>query len=223
MPDALPFDRTRVIPFRPGSYQQVLRLQHRLVQQRADGQTPDVLLVGEHERVVTLGRGTRELPPDLPIPVQEVERGGEATWHGPGQLVVYPILRLKDLGLGVRQYLRGLEAALIQVLAVFGLEARREEGATGVWVGEQKIASLGVAVRRGVSYHGLALNVDPDLSDFQLIRPCGFAPDVMTSVAALVGAPPERAAVDQAVVQALVRELGLAPPIWEEPAPLTQG
>ena len=212
---ALSFDSTRVIPFLPGSYRRVLEFQHALVEQRSRGGGQDAVLLGQHERVVTLGRGTRELPADLPIPVETIERGGDVTWHGPGQLVGYPILHLKDLGLGVRDYLRGLEAALIRALQAFGLDAERRDGATGVWVGAYKLVSIGVAVRRHVSYHGFALNVDPDLSDFQRIQPCGFSPEVMNSMAGLLPQAPSMEEVTLRVLQALTGELKLCPPVWE--------
>jgi len=217
------FDRTRVLPFgtrAPAPYAAVHALQERLVEERGAGHSPDVILVGEHARVVTLGRGVKQPPRPLPIPVVAVERGGQATWHGPGQLVAYPIVSLADQRLGVRDYLRALEEATRRVLAEAGLESVRHEGRTGVWVGERKIASIGVAVRRRVTWHGLALNVAPDLADFGLIEPCGFAPSVMTSLAEqLGGRAPPIAQVRAALVLALVRELRLAPPVWE-PDPL---
>jgi len=214
------FAHTRAIPFSPatvGPYAAVHALQERLLAERIAGGR-DVLLFGEHERVVTLGRATPQPWPALPIPVVAIERGGQATWHGPGQLVVYPIVSLADLRLGVRDHLRALEAALIATLARFGIEATRKEGATGAWVGERKVASIGVAVRRHVTWHGLALNVAPDLADFALIEPCGFAPDVMTSMKALLpGAAPTVTAVADVLLVELVRALGLAPAIREAP------
>ncbi|MSR45584.1 MAG: lipoyl(octanoyl) transferase LipB [Planctomycetes bacterium] len=212
--------RTRVIRFAPftvGDYHAVHALQQRFLAERIEG-GDDLLLIGEHERVVTLGRATPKPWPLLPIPVVPIERGGQATWHGPKQLVAYPIVSLKDLGIGVRDYMRALEAAVIATLERFGIGAQRRDGATGVWVGEQKIASLGVAVRRSVSWHGLALNVAPDLSDFAWIQPCGFAPTVMTSMARLLGAAPPIEEVADALILELVRALRLAPPV-REPLP----
>ena len=212
--------RTRVIRFAPstvGDYQAVHALQQRLLAARIAG-GDDLLLIGEHERVVTLGRATPQPWPVLPIPVVPIERGGQATWHGPGQLVAYPIVSLKDLGIGVREYMRALETAVIAALLRFCLVAQRREGATGVWVGEQKIASMGVAVRRSVTWHGVALNVSPDLSDFALIQPCGFAPTVMTSMAKQLGTAPPMEAVVDALILELVRALDLAPPV-REPLP----
>ncbi len=213
------FERTRVLSFSPatvGSYAQVHALQQELLAERIAG-GPDTLLIGEHERVVTLGRATPQPPPALPIPVVAIERGGQATWHGPGQIVAYPIVSLADHELGVRDYLRALEAASIATLAAFGLAAQRREGATGAWVGARKVASIGVAVRRHVTWHGIALNVAPDLADFALISPCGFAPEVMTSMAQLLGSAPSIARVGDVFVLELVKALHLAPPIREPP------
>ncbi len=212
------FDATRVVPFAPGSYARVHALQQEIVAQRVDGSGGDALLVGEHERVVTLGRGTKEAVAGLPIPVVAIERGGQATWHGPGQLVAYPIVSLSKRRQSIRDYLRDLERAIVATVAAFGIQAEGRAEATGVWVGAQKLASIGVAVRRWVTWHGLALNVAPDLSDFARIRPCGFAPDVMTSMERLLGRAPPMDEVRQRLVVELVRVLGLAPPIWEPAA-----
>jgi lipoate-protein ligase B len=213
------FDHTRIVPFAPGSYARIHGLQRELVAQRIEGRCGDAILIGEHERVVTLGRGTKGPVGALPIPVVEIERGGQATWHGPGQLVAYPILSLVERRRSIRDHLHALEEAIVRAVAPFGIAAGRKEGATGVWVGGQKLASIGVAVRRFVTWHGLALNVAPDLADFRLIRPCGFEPDVMTSMAKLLGAAPPIDEVRQRLVVELVGVLGLAPPIWE---PLTR-
>lgn len=212
------FDHTRILPFEPGSYARVHELQQELVAQRVAGAIGDAILVGEHERVVTLGRGTKGPVGALPIPVVAIERGGQATWHGPGQLVAYPIVSLVERRRSIRDYLHALEEAIVRTVAPFGIAAQRKEGATGVWVGERKLASIGVAVRRFVTWHGLALNVAPDLSDFRLIRPCGFEPDVMTSMAELLGSAPPLDEVRQRLVMELVAVLELAPPIWEAPA-----
>jgi lipoate-protein ligase B len=222
---SLSFDHTRVVPFRavgPAPYAPLHALQQRLLEERIAERTPDVLLVGEHERVVTLGRATKGPSPALPIPVVAIERGGQATWHGPGQLVVYPIVSLVRSKLDVRGYLHALEEAIVRTIARFGVAGERRDGATGVWVGVRKVASIGVAIRRRVAWHGLALNVAPDLADFGLIDPCGFSSSVMTSMAQLLAqsraAPPAVADVAPVLVDALVRELRLAPAVWERPA-----
>lgn len=151
----------------------------------------DVLLLLEHEPTVTLGRGTRTA--SLPLAVEElrrrgqtvveVERGGDVTWHGPGQLVGYPVMDLTRHRQDLHWYLRELEAALIDGLAALGIGAGRNRGYTGVWTEGRKIASIGVHVRRWVTLHGFALNVTNDLSGFGLIVPCGIAGVEMTSVA----------------------------------------
>jgi lipoyl(octanoyl) transferase len=202
------FDHTRIVPFGPGSYAQVHALQQEHVAKRIAGQGGDVILVGQHERVVTLGRGTKELVGGLPIPVVEIERGGQATWHGPGQLVAYPIVSLVERKRSIRDYLHALEEAILRTVAAFGVAARRRDGATGVWVGERKVASIGISCRRWVTFHGLALNVETDLGYFARIHPCGFDHTVMTSVAALGGRPATVAAVKPLLVAELGRTLG---------------
>ncbi|MEK6851036.1 MAG: lipoyl(octanoyl) transferase LipB [Candidatus Thermoplasmatota archaeon] len=169
-------------------YRQAWDLQKRLVERRAAGEIPDVLLLCEHPHVVTLGRrGTRDDVLDPAIPVIEVERGGEATYHGPGQLVGYPIVKLADR-LDVRKYVRDLEEVLIRASRAFGVAAERDSRQSGVWVGGRKLGSIGVAVHRDVTYHGFAHNVNTDLSFFAKIRPCGFDASIMTSMARELGA-----------------------------------
>lgn len=144
----------------------------------------DTLLFVEHPEVYTHGRKAPTLPFDPKLSVVEIERGGEITYHNPGQLVAYPILALQAGERDLHLHLRRLEGTLIAVLGAFGIAAERRAGATGVWVigREKKIASIGVAVSGWVTYHGIALNVLNDLAGFQRIHPCGFAPDVMTSM-----------------------------------------
>jgi lipoyl(octanoyl) transferase len=177
-------------------YGEVLLLQRALVDRRlADRSQPDLLLLVEHEPVVTLGRGTRA--GSLPVPppalerrgldVFEVERGGDVTWHGPGQLVGYPILDLEQLRADVHWYLRRLEASLVTALEGLGIEAGVREGLTGVWTNGRKIASIGIHVRRWVTYHGFALNVTTDPAAFDAIVPCGIHGVEMTSVTRELG------------------------------------
>jgi lipoate-protein ligase B len=211
-------DATRIVPFAPGSYARVHALQQEFVARRVEGAGGDAILIGEHERVVTLGRGTKEPVEGLPIPVVEIERGGQATWHGPGQLVAYPIVSLAERRQSIRAYLRDLERAIVATVGSFGIAAEFRDGATGVWVGPRKLASIGVAVRRWVTWHGLALNVSPDLSEFGRIRPCGFEPDVMTSMERLLGRAPDLDLVKRRLVDDLVAVLGLVEPRWEPPA-----
>ncbi|MEW5990951.1 MAG: lipoyl(octanoyl) transferase LipB [Chloroflexota bacterium] len=193
------------------AYREAWALQKRLVAARAAGDIPDTLLVLEHDAVLTLGKNAEDghvlaTPKELRrrgIEVLRVERGGEVTYHGPGQLVAYPILRLGERGLLVRPLVRALEEAMIETCAAFGVSATRRDGHPGCWVMEEgrparKIGALGIRIERGVSYHGIALNVDPDLRDFELIDPCGMPGLVSTSIAEELGRtaePPSTEAV----------------------------
>ena len=186
-------------------YRSVWALQRELASARAAGTIGDRLLLVEHPAVLTLGRQADEThvrasPAELAargIELIRVERGGEVTYHGPGQLVAYPILALSRRGLLVRPLVRALEAAMIETCAASGVVAVRRDGHPGCWIdpggpAPRKIGALGIRVERGVSYHGIALNVDPDLDDFDLIDPCGMADVVSTSIAAESDQPGER-------------------------------
>jgi lipoyl(octanoyl) transferase len=169
-------------------YETALAMQEEIVARKiADSSAPDELLLLEHEPVYTIGRTPDQSSlrdaAHLPHPVVHINRGGQATYHGPGQLVGYPILDLRSRGQDLHRYLRGLEEVLIVALAGYDVLAARREGLTGVWVGEKKIASIGVGVRRWISMHGFALNVNGDLSPFGEITPCGLAGLEMTSLA----------------------------------------
>ena len=171
------------------TFEDALALQDALVAERiAPGAEvpPEVLLLLEHEPVYTIGRtpdkASLRNATQLPHPVVEINRGGQATYHGPGQLVGYPILRLSERGQDLHLYLRELEEVLIETLSEYGVASRRREGLTGVWVGERKIASIGVGVRRWISMHGFALNVCGDLTPFHHITPCGIAGVEMTNL-----------------------------------------
>ena len=174
------------------AYGEVLELQRTLCRQRIAGEIEeDILLLVQHEPVITLGRGTR--PQSLPlsrseleqrgIAVFEVERGGDVTFHGPGQLVGYPIINLRQHREDLHWYLRQLEGGLIGGLKMLGIEAEPNPGLTGVWTGGRKVASIGIHVKQWVTFHGFALNVHTDLSYFDLIVPCGIRDVSMTSVA----------------------------------------
>lgn len=170
-------------------YGRTWAIQRALAERRAADRIPDGLILVEHDPVVTLGRrGTDDDVLDDCLPVFRVERGGEATYHGPGQLVGYPILKLPDR-LEVRQLVTDLEEVLILACADFGIRAGHEGPERGVWVDGKKIASLGLAVQRNVTFHGFALNVTTDLSAFLRIRPCGHAGTIMTSMARVLGHP----------------------------------
>jgi len=169
------------------AYREVWELQKALVDRRAEDRIPDGLILVEHEPVATLGRrGKREDVLDPSLEVFEVERGGEATYHGPGQLVGYPIIKLPDR-LEVKRLVTDLEEVLLRSCADFGIEATREGPERGVWVGGKKIASIGLAVRRSVTYHGFAVNVSTDLNEFLKIRPCGHDGGIMTSMEKRLG------------------------------------
>jgi len=178
-------------------------MQLALVKQRQLGEIPDTLLFVEHPHVITAGRSAkRDNLLDLgDTPLYEIERGGDVTYHGPGQLVGYPIFLLREDERDLHVYLRNLEESLIQALAGFGLEATRKAGWTGVWnaAAERKLASIGVAVKRWVTLHGFALNVATDLGRFAAINPCGLDAAVMGSLVGELGRPVEMAAVKSAV------------------------
>lgn len=168
------------------SYAEGLALQEDLVEQRKEGLVDDTVLLLEHEPVYTIGR-TRDRsslrnPKSLPFPVVETNRGGQATFHGPGQLVGYLILDLNLYGRDLHFYLRELESLLIDFAAGFGITAQRREGLTGVWAEDRKLASIGVGVRKWISMHGFGLNITKDLSGYEAITPCGISDVVMTSL-----------------------------------------
>jgi lipoate-protein ligase B len=194
------------------TYELGLQLQERLLQERRE-QDSDVLLLLEHPPVITLGRGAKANHLRLPeatlaargIPVHRVGRGGDVTYHGPGQLVGYPIVDLTAQGRDLHCFLRLLEETLLTTLAAFGLRGRRQPGCTGVWIGDAKIASIGIGVRHWISWHGFALNVSTDLRAFDSIVPCGLAGVTMTSMEALLGAPIPLAAVEAVLIDAFAR------------------
>lgn len=186
----------------PVSYAEIWALQREVLRARQNGLIPDVLILLEHRPVVTLGRSAdrghvllpREALAARGIDLFDVERGGSVTYHGPGQLVGYPIVDLRAVGEDVGRFVRTLEATVIETLAAFEITAARRQGYPGVWVGEAKICALGVAIRRRVTMHGLALNVTTNLDSFNLINPCGLGRPV-TSMADVLGRPVDLAAV----------------------------
>jgi len=169
-------------------YSAALDLQSSILETRMRDEIGDTLLLLEHPSVFTLGRGADErflVNPPADIPVYRVSRGGQVTYHGPGQLIGYPILKLAGPERDVLRYLRNLERVMINALASFGISAAQRPGLTGVWVDTRKIASIGVGLRRWVTMHGFALNVTTDLSLFETIVPCGIEGCRTTSIAAL--------------------------------------
>ena len=192
-------------------YAPVWRAMQRFTDTR-DADTADELWLVEHDPVFTLGQAGK--PEHVlaagDIPVLHVDRGGQVTYHGPGQLVAYPLVDLRRLGLGVKELVCRIEGAVIDVLAAYGITGVRRDGAPGIYVDDAKIMALGLRVRRGCSFHGLDFNVAMDLEPFARINPCGFRGLAVTSVVES-GGPGDLSAVKPALVQALSRRLGLAP------------
>jgi lipoate-protein ligase B len=194
-------------------YREALDLQLSYLDRRAARGIRDTLLLLTHPHVYTLGRAGDEanlLVPEASlaaegIPVERVGRGGDITYHGPGQLVGYPIVLMERPD--VHKFVRSIEAALIDAVREFGVASRRIEGLTGVWAGERKIASIGVGIRKWVTYHGFALNVTTDLSRFRRIHLCGLKGREATSIAEETGSAPAMEAVRQAVAAACIRHL----------------
>ncbi len=184
--------------------------------------TPDELWVLEHERVFTLGQAGKWehvlMPGD--IPVVPVDRGGQVTYHGPGQIVAYPLLDLRRLGIGVRELVNRIEQAIIDTLDTWNIVAQRRDGAPGVYVGNAKVAALGLRIRRGCSFHGLAFNVAMDLEPFQRINPCGYQGLAVTQVLDL-GGPGSVLAVETVLIDELARQFGLLPEISDSPLRLS--
>jgi lipoyl(octanoyl) transferase len=198
------------------SYAEGLELQKKLVEQRKAGQIPDQLLLLEHPPVITLGVKTRNdrsnivAAPDIlaakGVEVFETGRGGDVTYHGPGQLVGYPIVDLKPDRCDVHRYVRDIEEVMILTAAAFGVRAGRLPGLTGAWVGNQKLAAIGVRIARWVTSHGFALNVNTALDHFDFIVPCGITDKGVTSLQLLLGRPVAMAEVET-VVEGTFREV----------------
>lgn len=198
-----------MIDLGPTGYREAHVRQLEMVGERQRGERRDALVLVEHPHVITVGRTRGALAHILgagEVEVVEVERGGDVTYHGPGQIVAYPILLLEEGERDLHRFLRNLEEGMIRTLARWDIAADRESGKTGVWIqGQRKIASIGIACRKWVTFHGLALNVTTDLSYFARIQPCGFDAAVMTSMARELGR--DIALAD--VKAALVDELGV--------------
>lgn len=195
------------------SYADAYRAQRARVDAVIAGTAGNALFLVEHSPVITQGRASH--PSNLRVPaeileargvaLEEADRGGDVTYHGPGQLVAYPVLALAQWRKSVNWYLRTLEETLIAVLADYGLRGEREAGLTGIWVDGAKVAAIGVGLRHWVTYHGIALNVDPDMKHFGLIVPCGLADKPVTSLAKLLGEAPSMDEVTQRFVAAFHR------------------
>lgn len=199
-------------------YGEVLDLQRELAAERIAGARPDTLLLVEHDPVITLGRSSKTahlLADDRLLATRgvdrfEVERGGDVTFHGPGQLVGYPIIDLKQHKQDLHWYLRQLEQVLMDTLATFGIDGSRVEKYTGVWVGDRKIASIGVHARSWVTWHGFALNVSTDLSYFDLIVPCGIPQVRMTSIEREIGSSVSIQTTAERVIDCFASRFALA-------------
>jgi lipoate-protein ligase B len=197
-------------------YRDAWALQRQRVARRAAGQVPDTLLLLSHPPVVTLGKGGSidhllGSAADLEcrgVEFVETDRGGDITFHGPGQIVGYAIVDLATRDRDLHRFLRDLEEVLIRALAAFGLAAGRTPDLTGVWAGDAKVAAIGIRVSRWITHHGFALNVDTDLSFFDLIVPCGIGDRRVTSMAELLGGPVERERVEDALERAFAEVFG---------------
>lgn len=200
------------------AYEPALRLQHDLVARRTADRVDDALLVCEHDPVYTAGRHadiTANVIDSSQIPVVRVDRGGDVTYHGPGQAVVYPIIRLSGAR-SVRTYVEALQHACIAVAAEYGVAAHITDGRPGVWVGNDKLAAIGVRIRRGATSHGLAFNVDPDLDHFAGIVPCGITDAGVCSLASL-GVTTTVDRVGRQLVSALSAALARPVTAWTTP------
>jgi lipoate-protein ligase B len=199
-------------------YAEAVAFQGRCVERlRRSAADEAALILLEHPPVITIGRSAKEghilAPPDVlaaeGVAVYASTRGGDVTYHGPGQIVGYPILPLRHHGKDLHRYLRALEGVLIATLDAFGLPAGRREGLTGVWTARGKIASIGVAVRHWITYHGFALNVAPNMGHFDLITPCGLKDVTMVCMKDLLGVAPPRADVEEAIRRRFCAAFGI--------------
>jgi lipoate-protein ligase B len=198
------------------SYAKALRFQLDLHAKCVAGEIPGALLLLEHDPVITkgvrTGAGNVLASPEVlrreGIELVETDRGGDVTYHGPGQLVGYPIFRLREMGGDLHGYLRSMEQSVIDAIAEFGLTGERH-GPAGVWVGEKKVCSIGVAVRKWVTYHGFALNVAPNMRHFSFINPCGLAAEQLTCLRDLLGTAPNMGDVRAACVRGFERNFGI--------------
>ncbi|MBE2210251.1 MAG: lipoyl(octanoyl) transferase LipB [Xanthomonadaceae bacterium] len=193
------------------AYEPVWRAMQGFTDARSDDSVDELWFV-EHDPVFTLGQAGKDehvlMPGD--IPVIHVDRGGQVTYHGPGQIVLYPLLDLKRLGIGVRDYVCKIEQAIIDTLGEWNIGAERKDGAPGVYVNGAKVAALGIRVRRGCTFHGLAFNIAMDLEPFRRINPCGYAGLEVVSMSDL-GGPGGMDAVKPVLLEQIARQFGLAP------------
>ena len=203
----------RIIDCGLADYREVLQLQHQLCQKRREGEIPNTVLIVEHPAVITLGArqsankllaGRNDLA-QKKIDVVDIRRGGGTTAHNPGQLVFYPILNLQELNLGISEYIRELESIGTELLEQLDVHAERQKGFPGLWVGVNKIASIGVRVSKFITYHGMAINIQNDLSIFDFITPCGLDNVEMTSVLKETGKRHSMSQIKERLSQLLIR------------------
>lgn len=198
------------------SYTDALQLQHELHDKCASHDIPGALLLLEHNPVITMGVKTHaenilvspKILESQGIELVQIDRGGDVTYHGPGQMVGYPIFRLRDMGGDLHAYLRALEQSIIDVLVEYGLEGHRH-GLAGVWVGDKKVCSIGIAIRKWVTYHGFALNIAPNMHHFALINPCGLKAEQFTCLAELLGTAPDMDDIRAACARAFAKNFNL--------------
>ncbi len=197
-------------------YDQAWEIQKKLIKLRYESAIPDCLIVCEHDPVLTMGRGTdknnllvsKESLQQKGIDLFEIERGGDITFHGPGQVILYPIINLQSRDKDAHKYLRDLELVVIKALDELGLKASIKKGLTGIWVNDQKVGAIGVALSKWITYHGLALNVNTDLDYFKLINPCGITEYPVGSISELLGMEVSIDTIINLLVDNFVRHFG---------------
>lgn len=199
----------KILRFEIIDYGKAYKLQKSLLQEKIEGSNIDYLILLQHNPVITIGRNantsnilvSESLLKSYGVELYEIERGGDVTYHGPGQITGYPILDLRHFKKDVHWYIRNLEEVIIRVLEEYGITGKRVEKYTGVWVGDEKIAAIGVAIKRWVTFHGFAFNVYPDLSYFKLINPCGITDKGVTSLEKILGYKVNLEEVEQAIIR----------------------
>lgn len=209
--------KARIFDLGLSDYDKTRQLQLQMVDKRIAGEAPDTFIFTTHSPTITIGRGggsanvlvSDEILAQRGVKKYEVERGGDVTFHGPGQQVIYPIVDLDQRGRDLHKFLRNLEEIVIVFLKNYDIVGTRAAGKTGVWVGDKKICAIGIAVKRWVSYHGLALNLDTDLNYFQLINPCGFSPDSVTSLEQLTGKATDKSKAFYQLTNAIEQVFGV--------------
>ncbi len=197
-------------------YEEAHAFQLETVERRKAGEIPDTLILLEHPPVITLGCNadpsgvvaSKDVLERRGISVHRVERGGQATYHGPGQVVGYPIVKLDALGIGIKRYVSNLEETMIRAAASFGVEAHHRDGTIGIFCNQGKLGAIGVRVSKGITFHGFAFNVAPDLTHYQLIVPCGMTDTPVTSIAAITGNPPTMDRARRVLVEAFFEVFG---------------